>query len=100
MIAIPRVCGISPLAFSVAVGSAVVVGRPSFVIFIADDMGWDHWRAYSHTNIRTPNIDRLAREGMRSMISYRARTFCGQTPSTANPASNFGRSNRASYGSP
>jgi len=96
MIAIPGICGISPLAFSVAVGSAVAGERPSFVIFIADDISWNDSGPHGHLGIRTPNIDRLAREGMRSMISYRARTVCGQTPSTANPASNFGRSNRAS----
>ena len=38
---------------------------PNFIIFVADDMAWDDCGAYSHPSIRTPNIDRLASEGMR-----------------------------------
>jgi arylsulfatase A-like enzyme len=34
--------------------------RPSFVLIIADDLG-----ACGHPTIRTPNLDRLAREGLR-----------------------------------
>ncbi len=39
--------------------------RPNFLIFIADDMGWNDCGAYGHPNIRTPHIDELARHGMR-----------------------------------
>lgn len=56
------------------VGLGVVLGltstvaaedRPNFIVFIADDMAWDDCGAYGHPSIRTPNIDKLAREGMR-----------------------------------
>ncbi len=39
--------------------------RPNVILFIADDMAWDDCGAYGHPKIRTPNIDRLAKEGMR-----------------------------------
>ncbi len=39
--------------------------RPNFVLVIADDMNWDDAGVYGHPSIRTPNIDALAREGMR-----------------------------------
>ena len=39
--------------------------RPNFIVFIADDMAWDDCGAYGHPSIRTPNIDALAREGLR-----------------------------------
>ena len=39
--------------------------QPNFILFIADDMAWDDCGAYGHPKIRTPNIDRLAEEGMR-----------------------------------
>ena len=38
---------------------------PNFVILIADDMAWEDSGPYGNRNVRTPNIDRLAREGMR-----------------------------------
>lgn len=37
--------------------------RPHVVIFVSDDMGWNAV-GYHGSNIRTPSIDRLAREGM------------------------------------
>jgi N-sulfoglucosamine sulfohydrolase len=40
-------------------------GRPNFLILIADDMGWADCGAYGNRGVRTPNIDRLAKEGMR-----------------------------------
>jgi N-sulfoglucosamine sulfohydrolase len=39
--------------------------RPNFVILIADDMAWDDCGAYGNRGVRAPNIDRLAKEGMR-----------------------------------
>ena len=39
--------------------------RPNFIIIIGDDIGWNDIGAYGHPYIRTPNIDRLAREGIR-----------------------------------
>jgi arylsulfatase A-like enzyme len=46
-------------------GEPVRVDRPNFILLIADDVGWDDIGAYGHPTIRTPNIDRLAREGVR-----------------------------------
>lgn len=40
-------------------------GRPDIVFIIADDLSWDDIGAYGNTHIRTPNIDRLAAEGIR-----------------------------------
>lgn len=50
--------------------------RPNFVIFIADDMAWDDCGAYGHKNIKTPNIDRLAAEGMRFDRAYLTCSSC------------------------
>jgi arylsulfatase A-like enzyme len=38
---------------------------PNLILIIADDMNWDDSGAYVNTSIRTPNIDKLATEGMR-----------------------------------
>jgi arylsulfatase A-like enzyme len=39
--------------------------QPNFIVFIADDAAWDDSGAYGNTAIHTPNIDQLAKEGMR-----------------------------------
>ena len=38
---------------------------PNIVIFLADDQGWGDLSATGNTNLRTPNIDSLARDGAR-----------------------------------
>ena len=55
--------------------------RPNIVLIIADDMGWDDCGAYGHPTIRTPNIDRLAAEGMRFTNAFVTASSC--SPSRA-----------------
>lgn len=45
--------------------TAVVSGqaKPNIVLIFADDLGWGDIGLHGHPDIRTPNIDRLAREG-------------------------------------
>ena len=39
-------------------------GRPpNFVIILADDQGWGDLSVHGNTNLSTPNIDSLARDG-------------------------------------
>lgn len=38
--------------------------RPNIVLIIADDVSWNDIGAYGHPNIKTPNLDKLAQEGM------------------------------------
>ncbi|TWU44546.1 Arylsulfatase [Rubripirellula tenax] len=54
---------------------------PSFVLMIADDMNWDDCGAYGHPAIRTPNLDRLAGEGLRFRHAYLTTNSC--SPSRA-----------------
>ena len=53
--------------------------RPNFVFFLADDLGWRDTGCYGSTFYETPNIDRLARQGMRFTTAVAARM------PTANP---------------
>lgn len=55
--------------------------RPNIVLIIADDMAWDDCGAYGHPTIRTPNIDRLAAEGMRFTNAFLTASSC--SPSRA-----------------
>jgi len=37
--------------------------RPNFIFILADDLGWSDLGCYGHSQLKTPNLDRLAREG-------------------------------------
>jgi arylsulfatase A-like enzyme len=54
-------------------------GRPNFVFFLIDDMGWKDLGCYGSTFYETPNIDRLAAEGMRFTDAYAACPVCSPT---------------------
>ncbi|MDG2200880.1 MAG: sulfatase-like hydrolase/transferase, partial [Phycisphaerales bacterium] len=49
---------------------------PNVVLIMADDLGWNEVGAYGQDKIRTPNMDRLAREGMRFTDHYSGSTVC------------------------
>ncbi|MGQ9650042.1 MAG: sulfatase family protein [Phycisphaerae bacterium] len=69
-------------AFFVTSGAAVAADRPpNFVIIFADDLGYGDLGCYGHPTIRTPNLDRMAAEGMRFTQFYSAGEVC--TPSRA-----------------
>jgi arylsulfatase A-like enzyme len=55
---------------------------PNLVLIIADDMNWDDCGAYGHPAIRTPNIDRLATEGLRFEHAYLTTNSCSPSRSS------------------
>jgi arylsulfatase A-like enzyme len=55
--------------------------KPNFILLIADDMACDDCGAYGHPTIRTPQLDRLAREGMRLERAFLTCSSC--SPSRA-----------------
>lgn len=55
--------------------------RPNILIAIADDWSFPHASIYGDPTVRTPNIDRIAREGARFTHAFVASPSC--TPSRA-----------------
>ncbi|HYT69636.1 MAG TPA: sulfatase-like hydrolase/transferase, partial [Vicinamibacterales bacterium] len=53
--------------------------RPNVVVILTDDLGYGDVSAYGATALKTPNIDRLAREGLRFTDAHAAAATC--TPS-------------------
>lgn len=51
----------------------------NFVLFLIDDMGWRDCSPYGSRYYETPNIQRLAREGMRFTNAYAACPVCSPT---------------------
>jgi arylsulfatase A-like enzyme len=53
--------------------------KPNIVLIIADDLGYGDLGCYGATKIKTPNMDRLAAEGLRFTQGYAPSSTC--TPS-------------------
>jgi len=49
---------------------------PNIVLINADDLGYGDLGCYGATHVRTPNIDRLAREGRRFTDAHTASAVC------------------------
>jgi len=50
--------------------------RPNIVFIIVDDMGWADLGCYGGKQIKTPNINRMAKEGIRFTDAYSGCTVC------------------------
>ncbi|MBI3877556.1 MAG: sulfatase-like hydrolase/transferase, partial [Verrucomicrobia bacterium] len=67
-----------PLSFA-----ALAASRPPNIVFLfADDLGHGHLGCYGQKKILTPNIDRLAAEGMRFTQCYAGSNVCAPSRST------------------
>jgi len=56
--------------------------QPNIVFLIADDMAWDDCGAYGHKTVRTPNLDKLASEGMRFDRAFLNASSCSPSRSS------------------
>ncbi len=67
------------LGLTGSVDSAPAPLPPNIVIILADDLGYGDLSCYGATKIKTPNVDRLAAEGLRFTQGYAPSSTC--TPS-------------------
>src|SRR5829696_7935927 len=66
------------LAFSLALTNSALAGdRPNIVLIFSDDHAYQAVSAYGLGLNQTPNIDRLAKEGMRFDRCYVTNSICG-----------------------
>jgi N-sulfoglucosamine sulfohydrolase len=70
---------ISLLYLTFSLSSAFAQVKPNIVIFIADDLNQQDVGCYGNTDVRTPNMDLLAAQGIRFKRAYAASPMC--TPS-------------------
>lgn len=66
-------------ALSLLCAQTTAASKPNIVLLYADDLGYGDIGAYGSTHIPTPNMDRLAREGLRFTSGYATSATC--TPS-------------------
>ena len=53
-----------------------VAKKPNLVFILADDLGWGELGCYGQEKIKTPNVDRLAKEGVRFTQHYTGAPVC------------------------
>ncbi len=75
---IPQACRLILLLTTLIAGSNIYAAdeRPNFVFFIADDISVDDLGCYGHKTLKTPQIDRLADNGMRFTNAYLTISSC------------------------
>src|ERR1051326_6707791 len=56
--------------------SQIPARKPNIVFILADDLGYGDLGCYGQQQIKTPNIDRMAAEGMRFTKCYAGTTVC------------------------
>ena len=78
-------CNLLTPAFMAAVAMCFAAGfvtaegtkaKPNIILFISDDHGWLDSGAYGDSYVKTPNIDRMAEEGMRFTHAFAASPLC------------------------
>ena len=50
--------------------------QPNIVIILADDMNWNDIGVYGNPDVQTPNIDKLAKQGMRFNNAFSGTAMC------------------------
>jgi arylsulfatase A len=59
-----------------------VGSRPNIILIIADDLGYGDLSCYGQQKFKTPNLDKLAAEGMRFTQFYSGSTVCAPARAT------------------
>jgi arylsulfatase A len=65
----------------ISIGSCLLAkgaDKPNIILILADDMGWNGLSSFGNQYVQTPNIDRLAAEGMKFTNAY-ASSVCSPT---------------------
>ena len=66
-------------AFVFLTTSAIAASRPNIILVMADDMGWGQTGYYHHPILKTPNLDAMAKAGLRFDRFYAASAVCSPT---------------------
>jgi N-sulfoglucosamine sulfohydrolase len=73
---------VASIILSVVFHSSHACEKPNIVVFIADDLGWEESSPYGNPNIYTPNIQKLADEGIRFDNFYLTASSCSPSRSS------------------
>ena len=68
-----------------------IVAAPNIILIVADDLGYGHLGSYGQTQISTPHLDTLARQGMRFTQFYAGAPICAPSRATLMQGLHTGR---------
>ena len=71
-----RVTSLLPSGASIGQITAAQRKKPNIIFILADDLGYGDLGCYGQQKIATPNLDRMAAEGMRFTDHYAGSTVC------------------------
>lgn len=60
----------------VASAATLLADKPNIILIFADDQGYQDMSCFGHPKIKTPNMDRLAREGRKFTSFYSVNPVC------------------------
>jgi len=72
----PRSLTLSLIVLAGPAFGAADAAKPNIVVILADDYGWGSSTCYGAKDLKTPNLDRLAREGRRFTNAYAPGSVC------------------------
>ena len=72
---------VSLMQFTLGTTSAALMPRTNFVIVLCDDLGYGDIGCFGHPHIKTPQLDKLAGEGLRLTDCYAAAPVCSPSRS-------------------
>ncbi|OGV65424.1 MAG: N-acetylgalactosamine-6-sulfatase [Lentisphaerae bacterium RIFOXYA12_FULL_48_11] len=83
--------------------TSAITDKPNIIFILADDLGYGDLGAYGQTKIRTPNLDRMAAEGMKFTAHYSGSNVCAPSRcallSGKHPGHGYIRENKGGIGS-
>jgi arylsulfatase A-like enzyme len=72
-------CGFLCLGSLVPALGSIKIDPPNIIFILADDLGWTELGCYGNRFNETPNLDRMAGQGMRFMQAYASGPVCSPT---------------------
>jgi arylsulfatase A-like enzyme len=76
---LPRFLPAIALAATLLIARAASAGPPNIIFILADDLGWRDLGCYGSAFYETPNLDKLAAQGVRFTGAYAACNVCSPT---------------------
>src|SRR5947209_19962628 len=74
-----RAAAFALVALAGVAQTTTAADRPNVVVILADDIGYGDLGCYGATKVKTPNLDRLAREGLRFTDAHAPSAVCTPT---------------------
>lgn len=71
-----KASALGALSCTISSGARTSEGKPNIIFILGDDLGWAELGSYGNTFNETPNLDRLASQGMRFTDAYAAAPVC------------------------